>query len=167
MQLPSRLAASTLGDLLGALHRTRVSGVVELDGRHRISLVDGLVADVESDVARGEGLRAKLERLFAIADATVRFYVARSRPAGPRLSPRDFLHGRPRARDRMKRPRTPERDDLALARATLGVDANATVDDVRRVFRKLAKELHPDRAGAGAEARFAALSAAYHRLTAA
>jgi hypothetical protein len=30
MHLPGRLSSSTLGDLLGSLHRERISGVVEL-----------------------------------------------------------------------------------------------------------------------------------------
>src|SRR3954469_2636968 len=60
MQLPGRLSASTLGDLLGALHRGRTSGRLELTeirgprgrsvpGRtHRIDLAGGLVTTVET-----------------------------------------------------------------------------------------------------------------------
>jgi hypothetical protein len=55
MLLPGRLSASTLGDLLGALHREQVTGqldLVEIRGprgrsvpgrRHRIELRQGLV----------------------------------------------------------------------------------------------------------------------------
>ena len=62
MQLPGRLSASTLGDLLGALHRERTSGRLELAeirgpigrsvaGRiHRIHLVSGLVTTVETEL---------------------------------------------------------------------------------------------------------------------
>jgi DnaJ-domain-containing protein 1 len=62
MLLPGRLSASTLGDLLGALHRERTSGRLELaeihgpfghrvPGRiHRIHLVSGLVTTVETDL---------------------------------------------------------------------------------------------------------------------
>lgn len=55
MDLPGRLRATTLGDLLGALHRARVNGTLELTedrGRtHRVHLARGLVAAVELDAA--------------------------------------------------------------------------------------------------------------------
>ncbi len=64
MQLPGRLKATTLGDLLGSLHRGRVSGTLELvetSGRaHRVFLSNGLVTAVEVDRAAsslGEILR--------------------------------------------------------------------------------------------------------------
>lgn len=64
MQLPGRLKVTTLGDLLGSLHRGRVSGMLELvepSGRvHRVHLSSGLVAAVEIDRAAaslGEMLR--------------------------------------------------------------------------------------------------------------
>lgn len=66
MQLPGRLSATTLGDLLGSLHRGRVSGTLELvesTGRlHRVHLVSGLVTAVEVDRASaslGEILRSE------------------------------------------------------------------------------------------------------------
>jgi hypothetical protein len=55
MQLPSRLRSTTIGDLLGALHRACASGTLELvedRGRaHRIHLARGLVIAVELDGA--------------------------------------------------------------------------------------------------------------------
>lgn len=64
MQLPGRLKATTLGDLLGALHRGTASGTLELvesSGRaHRVHLAHGLVTAVEVDRAAaslGEILR--------------------------------------------------------------------------------------------------------------
>jgi hypothetical protein len=55
MDLPGRLRATTLGDLLGALNRARVNGTLELAedrGRtHRVHLALGLVAAVELDAA--------------------------------------------------------------------------------------------------------------------
>jgi DnaJ-domain-containing protein 1 len=55
MQLPGRLRATTLGDLLGALHRSRANGTLELSepgGRvHRVHLISGLVSAVEVDRA--------------------------------------------------------------------------------------------------------------------
>ena len=47
--------------------------------------------------------------------------------------------------------------------ATLGVSKNASEDDIRRAFRKLAKELHPDIAK-GTEERFKKVSSAYEIL---
>nr|MBX3264206.1 J domain-containing protein [Labilithrix sp.] len=68
MQLPGRLKATTLGDLLGSLHRGRVSGTLELvepNGRaHRVHLTGGLVSAVELDRAAaslGEILRSEEE----------------------------------------------------------------------------------------------------------
>jgi hypothetical protein len=55
MHLPGRLRATTLGDLLGALHRARANGTLELiedRGRaHRVHLSQGLVVSVEVDGA--------------------------------------------------------------------------------------------------------------------
>lgn len=62
MQLPGQLAASTLGDLLGALHRERITGQLELierrgpsgagvaGRRHCVHLSSGLVTLVESEL---------------------------------------------------------------------------------------------------------------------
>src|SRR5690349_17902387 len=47
--------------------------------------------------------------------------------------------------------------------ATLGVSKNASEDDIRRAFRKLAKELHPD-ISSGNEERFKKVSSAYEIL---
>ncbi len=53
MELPGRLRSTTLGDLLGALHRASVTGALELaedsGRRHRVYLSQGLVAAVELD----------------------------------------------------------------------------------------------------------------------
>src|SRR5437868_11820765 len=55
MQLPGRLKATTLGDLLGALHREAATGTLELvepNARtHRVHLARGLVTAVELDRA--------------------------------------------------------------------------------------------------------------------
>jgi hypothetical protein len=170
MRLPSRLAASTLGDLLGALHRSRTTGLLELmeipgsmaygvaGRRHRVHLFCGLVAGVETTlsvkplgqvlhtkgllqpealadlmrrIAAGdprlageilveEGLlrkplvelglrvqlRDKLDAVFVLQDADVRFHTARPLSESARrvglLSTSEFLHGRPRARDRAR-----------------------------------------------------------------
>src|SRR5450432_2019149 len=160
MQLPGRLRLTTLGDLLGELHRACASGVLELvevdgarSGRsHRVYFDAGLVDDVDTSlnhprlgeilardgllsmsalarVARclveqpskrvgeilvEEGLgtadlvaaalrrqqKSRLDALYSLSEALIRFHVPRPR-SGFRptpLSPREFLHGRPRAR---------------------------------------------------------------------
>lgn len=166
MILPGRLSLATLGDVLGALHRARVHGVLELaevtapsggaypGRRHLVHLALGLVSRVESampvpplgewlasregaprdararlgralsaDATRLAGelavelglaspadvalalraqLRARLDALFSLPDAALRFHVARPTArarGGPVLLPSDFLYGRPRARD--------------------------------------------------------------------
>jgi DnaJ-domain-containing protein 1 len=65
MHLAGRLKATTLGDLLGSLHRGRANGMLELiesNGRlHRVHLAGGLVTAVEVDRASaslGELLRS-------------------------------------------------------------------------------------------------------------
>lgn len=58
-------------------------------------------------------------------------------------------------------------DDVDLYRA-LGVEPTAAADEIARAYRALAKQLHPDAAGApvpvDAEARFARVAAAYEVL---
>ena len=49
---------------------------------------------------------------------------------------------------------------------TLGVGRNATSDDIKRAFRRLAMEYHPDRnSEPGAEARFKEINEAYEVLS--
>jgi DnaJ domain len=247
MQLPGRLRLTTLGDLLGALHRARASGTLELvevegarAGRsHRVFFDAGLIEDVDTSlnhprlgeilardgllsmsalscIARRlmeqpgkrvgeilveEGLgtadlvagalrqqrTSRLEALYGLSEALIRFHVPRPR-SGFRptpLSPREFLHGRPRARaqfsarvaerfsSRSGRPEPARGLDgpRHAAYRALGLTAAASPRDVSRAFRKLAAEQHPDRfpnASATEKvqllSRFAQLSAAYHML---
>lgn len=75
MQLPGRLRATTLGDLLGALHRSASSGTLELgetNGRvHRVHLTGGLVTAVEVDRASAS-LAEILRRQDEIDEDTLR-----------------------------------------------------------------------------------------------
>ena len=171
MQIPGRLSETTLGDVLGALLRARVTGLVRLREtpalgaarEHRVFLSRGEVVGVETESkvpvlgeilmqhglldARGqrrirqrltagagqpigellveEGyvsrdvigaalrkqLRSKLDALFQIREATLSFHVACLAPTCPvaPLQPREFLRGRPRARDRAGRTGTSSR----------------------------------------------------------
>jgi len=109
VELPGSLQRSTLGDVLGALHRNRVSGTLLLEEsdaggahRHVIAWRDGLIHHVETtrrhrgsrgplaarraaerwtedDPRRGE-LLARLEALFELESARLSFRVM-----GPRL----------------------------------------------------------------------------------
>ncbi|HEV8245945.1 MAG TPA: J domain-containing protein [Polyangiaceae bacterium] len=242
MNLPGRLKLTTLGDLLGLLHRDSASGVLELieqEGtmagrRHRVYLDAGLIDAVDTTLTSPklgellvrEGLltlegvrtllrrlleqpqkkagqillderllstalleralrlqlRTRLDPLFRLGDALVRFHVRRPRgggaaPEGP-LTPREFLHGRPRARargsSRQAGASTQTQSTEAVRRAAyreLGLEPNADSELVRRAFRRLAALHHPDRhPGASSTEKvalvqkFSRITAAYHRI---
>jgi len=66
MKLPGRLRLTTLGDVLGALHRGSCSGILELTEdrgmTHRLFFEAGMICDIESDLSRlrlGELLAAQ------------------------------------------------------------------------------------------------------------
>src|SRR5579884_612371 len=76
MRLPGRLQSTTLGDLLGTLHRGGASGTLELSeeerGRvHRVHLAEGLVIAVELDGA-APSLAEVLRRSRAAAEDVLR-----------------------------------------------------------------------------------------------
>ena len=133
---------------------------------------------------------SRLDALYNLTEALIRFHVPRPR-AGQRalpLSPREFLHGRPRTRARPRvtersaqnskpgegraRPRSGIVDERRVnAYRALGLTPSASPRDVQRAFRKLAAERHPDRFPEASSAEkaqlllsFAQLSAAYHAL---
>jgi hypothetical protein len=194
MNLPGRLRASTLGDLLGGLHRARLSGVLalrELAGTtagkvHRVHLRGGLVVAIETidggralptgavgDMTREE-VQGRLEGLYRLTDAELTFHVAsqRASEASEPLRPADFLHGRPRARDRGVASR-PVRSPRVEAFEVLGLSPDATGREIQQAFRALALRFHPDRHPHVDEPtrtrlaqRFARLTRAYHLLVA-
>lgn len=75
MQLPGRLKTTTLGDLLGALHRASATGTLELaefHGRlHQVHLARGSVVAVEIDRASAS-LAEVLRRMDAADEDTIR-----------------------------------------------------------------------------------------------
>src|SRR4051812_15593834 len=81
MQLPGRLRSTTLGDLLGALHRGRATGTLALTedrGRiHRIHVTAGLVVAVEVD-GSAASLADVLRSESAVDEDTLRRSVLRS-----------------------------------------------------------------------------------------
>ncbi len=229
MLIPGRLAGTTLGDVLGALHRSGATGTLELVERpgpragrtHRIFLSGGLVAAVDTclgsprlgEILHAEGfldrasvarldrlllvdsrkkagellvhdglvsprivdaalrhqVRARLDVLFRLADADVRFHLLAKKPSIAErivpLSPHEFLRDRPRARHARTVERSPTgatdgattgtpppastlrtvSSERARAFGVLGLDAGADREAVQRAFRRLAARAHPDR----------------------
>src|SRR4051794_7145671 len=69
----------------------------------------------------------------------------------------------------MRRVRRPEGMLRPMATSgdpwrTLGLTPGASVEEIRRAYRRLAKVNHPDAAGEGALPRFLAIQAAYEQL---
>jgi hypothetical protein len=126
----------------------------------------------------------RLAALERIADARVHFCAAVRSPRGALadapLEAREFLTGRRRARDR--HAGAPGREEPArpyipaphvLAARVLGIAPGADVAEIKRAYRKLAKDYHPDlHPGASEEERrtlqqrFAEVTAAYRSLVA-
>lgn len=160
----------------------------------QVLLDEGMITAEELERALEIQLRYRLDKLFAIDNARISFRAPRPhhpalRSAIP-LAIEDYLHGRPRARDReadapkspprrpsrpAERPQPPSRKASArsLALSKLGLSDKATVKEISRAFRRLAREMHPDafphisaRERKRLEARFAELSQAYHRALA-
>jgi hypothetical protein len=190
VRIAGRLSETTLGDVLGALFRAQMTGLVRLRetaglgaGRvHGIYLRQGRVVAVDTPAVHASlgldepgrlRLVERLDAVFGLREAVLTFHVACAPPDDPMLplSPRDYLHGRPRARDRAAHPSsraTVASRARAQALSTLGLDGDATAAEVTRAFRRRARELHPDlhrgTERRSVEQRFAALTAAYHAL---
>ncbi|HVJ89352.1 MAG TPA: DnaJ domain-containing protein [Labilithrix sp.] len=169
MQLPGRLKATTLGDILGSLHRGLVSGTLELvepNGRsHRVHLASGLVTAVELDRAAaslGEILRTEEE----IDDDTLRRSLLRA-IASRRLHGEVLVHDFnlspevvDRALRRQLRLRLQVLDDLADAqvfyRVTVRPPRGALVDAPLRAVEFLAgRKRARDRGHSGSSYRTA------------
>lgn len=115
--------------------------------------------------------RSRLDGLFRVRDAVIRFgtgaFVPAARAAGKgdanELPVEQFLHGRERARIR---PPVPARTQALRA---LGLDEHADRQTIRRTFRKLVAELHPDLASSldekrEREAKLVVLTKAYAEI---
>lgn len=160
--------------------------ISELPGRMSGELLvqEGNVSREAVGAALRRQIRLRLDAMFVLCDAFVRFHVARQRSASVPLSPREFLHGRPRARanqervehdaERARRAGLARRERArSEALAILGLAPDADREAVQRAFRKLAVKAHPDRHPTADSAekaalmrRFAELSQAYHLLVA-
>lgn len=185
LEIPGRLERSTLGDVLGALHRSGATGALRIDEtgpsgsrQHVIHLREGLIADVElgGASARTEPARRQcleqLEALFELQRARLSFRVMGQRSAqmSEPLEPPEFLHGRRRRRD-VQTPAQPACEARERALSLLGLSGDPSPEQIRSAFRQLARRWHPDRhpdAGELTRAalcrRFAQISAAYQEL---
>ncbi|HVK69094.1 MAG TPA: J domain-containing protein [Polyangium sp.] len=95
MILPSRLSATTLGDLLGRLYRQRTTGTLELSdlwappgavsSRHKIHLASGLVSGVETNLP-APLLGELLQREGFLGDPALRALLRRLGDGDPRPS---------------------------------------------------------------------------------
>ncbi|MBI2394109.1 MAG: DnaJ domain-containing protein [Deltaproteobacteria bacterium] len=178
-----REGLASVEDVAHALSRQQLLGAAA--PRHGELLVRlGVLSPEVRDAALRKQARARLDALFALCDGRdgeLRFHVGPSAASSnPKMNapllPRDFLHGRRRAR--VTRRSAQEHDsqlslDRLRAMRLLGVDLDADPATIRRAFRVAAARVHPDRhPGAPADERqrlhveLAELSAAYHLLCA-
>jgi hypothetical protein len=184
----TELDHSRIGELLherGLIDKSAFSSllrcVLEQPGRRAGEILVGekLASPAIVGAALRLQLKERLDAMFRLVDASVRFHVRRPAapaPSGLLLSPRDFLYGRARTRSRVSketRARVAALDDAGRANAyrTLGLEPGADSAAVRLAFRRLAREHHPDchpHAHPGELAtlvrRLSEITAAYHRI---
>lgn len=189
-RVDSPLPSARLGEILreqGVLPAVDPRGLVaqaRADARPTGHLLLERQVVSAQQVARAlrEQIRRRLEPLFTLRDAEVRFHVPRPNVADDTrpepLTAREFLHGRPRARGADTPPPRAEwarGDHLRSARSlrVLGLSGKASLSDVKRAFRRLAAESHPDRFPHASTAerqgmlrRLSELTSAYHELLA-
>lgn len=160
---------------LASAHEAKRRGDDRLTGELLCDLGSVDFATVERGMATQT--RTRLDKLFGLAQAELRFHVARLGDSlvplplraafgAPMLGPEEFLFGRPRKRVREPRVLDARRDALA----TLGVEGEASPEEIRKAFKRLALEVHPDRASDNTdrrerETRLARITAAYALLT--
>jgi DnaJ-domain-containing protein 1 len=156
--------------LLRALTSQRLVGEVLASDFHvSPGVIDGAIRDQ---------LNLRLRALEAIEDARILFRVT-VRPPREALKDRplqasEFLRGRRRARDRQAQTPSPFPTAVeASAYTLLGVERDADAAEIRRAFRRLARELHPDKHPEATDTerralavKFAQVAAAYQALVA-
>lgn len=111
---------------------------------------------------------SRLARLDALAQAELAFSPADATACDDEpLGHADFYRGRARARDRAPaRPsRCARRGRSTPAHRTLGVEIDATPREIKRAYRHLARELHPDAHPFASANERAELARAFSELT--
>ena len=135
------------------------------------------------DTALRRQLLARLSVLEGLADAQVFFRVTVRTPRGALsddpLRPPEFLSGRKRARDRQSgtspaarrvppQPQTPAIDPRQLAAMrTLGISPGADAIAIKRAYRQLARDYHPDLHPTATDEQRRALAERFVQVTAA
>lgn len=152
--------------ILRAMSSRRMVGEVLVSDFHLSAAVVG--------AAVRKQLLERLALLERLVDARISFRVTvRAPPSALRdapLDPGEFLRGRRRARDRGTPTPAPSRPESG-AWVLLGVPRDATPDELKRAYRKLARALHPDlhphatdEERSELSRRFSAVTTAYHEL---
>ncbi len=156
-------AAWRLGDLLAAAglcprdtveRASREARARDQRIGHRL-VAERAVSHAQRDEALAAQRRRRLEALFALIDAELRFHPARPLPPGVAeqapMSARETFHQRARRRDRGGRA-APTTGPRAAALGVLGLGAEATLAEVRQRYRERVRALHPDLAPTATEA---------------
>jgi DnaJ-domain-containing protein 1 len=188
-------ASPSLGELLRAddavdddvLRRSLLRAIASRRLHGEVLVRDFHLSTEVVDRALRRQLMQRLTMLEQLADAQVHCRVTVRPPrealVDAPLAPEEFLAGRPRARDRVNPPSGTyrrsstmpgaiDRERLGACRA-LGISTTAPVDDVKRAYRRLVREYHPDLHPDATHderkelaARFAEVTAAYRTLVA-
>jgi DnaJ-domain-containing protein 1 len=114
-------------------------------------------------------LLSRLTALDQIADARVSFRVAVRAPRGALhqapLDPREFLHGRRRARARTPAPPAVHASRDATPWRVLGLPPGSDPAEIKRAYRRLARTVHPDLHPLATDDERRELEARFHELT--
>jgi DnaJ-domain-containing protein 1 len=186
-------ASPSLGELLRAedavdddvLRRSLLRAMASRRLHGEVLVRDFHLAPEVVDRALRRQLMLRLSMLEQLADAQVHCRVTVRPPrealVDAPLGPDEFLAGRTRARERAdppsgtyrrSMPGTIDRERVGAYRA-LGISVTAPIDDVKRAYRRLVREYHPDLHPDATHderkelaARFAEVAAAYRTLVA-
>lgn len=119
---------------------------------HHLVTTGAMTARARDRVLDAQRAR-RLDALYALSDADLRFHAARTLPPGSAeqtpMEARETFFGRARRRDRGRATRPAHRE---AALALLGLAVDATDAQVRARYRERVRALHPDSAPSASEA---------------